>query len=1460
MSRHSRFVLHVIVVCVLLSLCVVAAERPTVVQAAGEFWVTTTADMDGVTCGDPCSLRQAINAANAAGDAVVRFRIPSSDAGFQSNGFIRTWRITLSSALGGLPALEAGTDIDGVSQQSANIGVFNPLGPDIIVDGRTLLNRSGITINSPDAVSEVRGLAIVNFNGSGGFGQGVGINVVAGSGHIIQGNFVGVDQQNIPTQAGGNGFAGIWVQGGASAVTIGGQITNQEQSNIISNNNLDGIVLQGSNNIVRGNYIGTDYGAFIDLPNQGAGVLVYSSTGNVIGPGAGQDATYGNFISGNRDYGIVLDGGRSTEIAGNYIGIGVDGVVGSPTNGQAVRSAPNGAGGIELNSDTRPATGNQIGVPSRPRNFISGNQGPGIRLRSLKTSATIVNNVIGLDGQGQPMGAPNNIGGGVVVSGGATDVTIGGPTFDDNNVISANGGAGIFISAPSLSSLSVNNRILNNCIGTGTACQFNRTVPSPFANAGSGIVIGNHVRQTTIGGAGDSLNIIGYNLGYGIAITGTGVLTTTIAGNAIRFNSLDGIFVSGAGNTQIGGAAEDDPIIVSDNLQNGIRLANASTNSIQFGTLNTNGANGLFVSGGSLTEVQFLTLSSNGQNGIRFTDSTTMTVTFNQVRQNQQHGILVSGAGMRDVAIGANTVLTNTLSGIYGSGSSTNTNITGNLVRGHNGSGIRWDGPATDTLISNNTVYSNTLLGAGVTAPQHAIWLASAGGTNATITGNFVRGNANGAGIVLGPLNNASISANTEVNRNGLEGIRVDGPALNTLITGNTVISNTLVGTGAGGIVISSTTQLTMSTNTVRGHTNRPGILLTAANNALLEGNSATKNQVGLAISGGISTTVRAGLFNQNSQHGVLATATSQLTLTQQTEMNLNGGSGARILGASSQVNIVDTRVYSNTVNGVQLGDGGGGPHPQRVKILDTRFTGNGYVNSSGQPTVELPVAPAFYGLGIVFSPQGPPESASNPNHDIDPPTNIAISPEGVVTGRVDTGGGPQSCLPAATCRVQVFRASPASRDGQGRDRIGDTTVSASGMFTVSVGAIPAQLALTATDQNGNTSPFGLFTATPGLEIGPDRTASARPGDVVTYTHRVTNTGNIHFTSLLLSATSSRGWDQITITPSGAFSVRPGESQLITVSVKLPTGADPRVAASGGPDTLTVTVTGRYRLEGQTADQVVSDTALDVTNVEAKVVIELVPPALSGRGLPGTTLPYVHTIRNSGNIASTIALTVSTNLNPPGVSPPPWVTTLSPSGNITLQPGEQRSVSVLVTIPPRSTNVTSGTVALTTLRVTTVDPVDATQNRVFTDTTTVTFDAQARMLANTTADGAADEVTPILHTVENLSNGPATFRLLYNSSLGSTVTFQSQSGTPLTGPQQNTFSMPRLDEGGGPARFNFVANIRVNRQALPGQTDTVYIYLVDTQGNIVGGAFVIDTIRVTRGAMAPRLYLPVVAK
>jgi CSLREA domain-containing protein len=1433
MSRYPRSLARAIIVALFLLVGLVAPAPAPVTHAAGTFVVTTTLDVDGTACGDPCSLRQAIRAAKLAQGGTITFNIKTVQAdnspmpGYQNNGVIRTWRITLDSGLGALPALEFGTDIDGVSQESANPGVFNPIGPDVIIDGRNLLNRSGITINSPDAVSEVKGLAVVNFNGSGGFGQGVGINVVAGAGHVLQGNFVGIDQQNLPTQVGGNGFAGIWVQSGATGTQIGGQLINQRESNIISNNNLDGIVLQGNTNIVSGNFIGTDYGAFNDLPNQGAGILVYSSTGNIIGAAAGQASTYGNYISGNRDFGIQIDGGRTTEVAGNFIGIGVN-----QATGRATRGAPNGAGGIEVNSETRDALDNQLGVAGRPRNYISGNSGPGITLRSAGTAGTaVVNNVVGLDGDGQPLTAPNNRGGGVLVQGGATGVTIGGNTADKTNIISANTGNGIFFSAPSNSSRSTNNQVLGNCIGTGTACQVNRPLPfvppSPYANTGSGIVVGNFVRETTIGGDDAAANTIGYNLGFGVAITGTDVLTTTIGRNQIRYNSQDGIYASGVSNTQIAGTSDQARLVVSDNLQSGIRFANVTRSSVRFADVNTNNQNGISVTTAQTTTLQALVVNRNGANGVLF-EST-----------------------QRDVTIENNTVLTNTLDGITGTGSSTNTIINSNVVRGHNGSGIRWNGPALDTEINGNTVYSNTVL---ATPEAHGIWLGA--GERASITDNRSRGNFNGVGILMGAVDGSFININSEVNRNGLEGIRVTG-ATDVTIAGNTVLSNTTVAGSLAGIALTGVNDARVSGNTVRGHTATPGIAISGATGITLPSNTVTRNQTGLSVADGFNTAVTGGSYNNNIQHGVLITSTELMTITQGAQLNFNGQSGARILGNALDVRLLDTNVLSNTVNGIQLGADGAGPHPRNVTIQDNTITGNGIpVNSAGVPTVPLPVAAAYQGLGIVFDPEGPPQLDTNPNRDIDPPLEVALSSNGVVTGRVDPVNAAGGCAPPDNCLVQVFRANPTTRDGQGRDKLGQALADATGQFTVTVGTLPAQLALTATDGDGNTSRFGLFTGNPDLTIGPARTANARPGEVITYTHDVVNTGNMTFTNLKLSALSSRGWDQITLNPPAQFSLKPGETKPITVVVKLPTGADQRVRVPGPVDDLTVTVEGSVQFEGQ-APLIVKRSVVDKTTVLASVVLEIVPQSLSGVGTPGSTLPYVHAIRNNGNIAATIRASASTDLFNPNSNPPAWVTTVSPTGDITIQPGQQATVEVLVTVP--NTSVTAGTVARTTLQITTINPVDATQNRTALDTTTVTLVPAARLQQDEVIDGSAGRTFAIPHRATNLSNGNATFRLAYSSSLGSTVTFRSATQGVTLG-ANNSFTLGTQIAGAPPSAFDFFADVRVNPNALAGQKDSIIIYLLDDRGNVVGGAFVRDTINVREATIAPRLWLPMIGR
>lgn len=1432
MSRYPRS-FHLLLVVALLTLGLTAAERPSAVQAAGTFVVTTTRDLPGSSCGSYagyssyCSLRQALNAAIASGgNATINFDILSfEDTGAGTvampgyDGATETWTILLGFIDSvtpidpdqPLPPITVpGIVIDGDSQATAR-GI-SAVGPRVFIDGTHVDNQGGITVISTSG-TRIERLGIINFGGNPsvpGDLDGVGIELFNATGATILGSSIGVNQAG--TGAAPNDAAGILIQGG-SGNTIGGNNSENDEYNVISGNTNDGILIRqaATGTVVIGNRIGVNTNGTAAIPNGQNGIQIeLASANNRIGPIEDQptnDSTARNIIAGNGGYGVFIDGTNGNIINGNWIGA---------NNSLNVR-LPNQSGGILIqSSSSNDADSNKIGGnTSTARNIIAGNNGPGVTISGPNASGNAVaNNWIGVGFNGSTV-ISNTIG--VSIVNGGDENSIGGlGTATRNNVIAGNTSDGIRIAGSGTGIFRANGNIVSgNLIGVAS----NGTTALP--NGGNGVSVLSNVHTTQIGGETlAAANRILNNAGDGIRINGSSIFTSTIQLNTIQKNTGNGVFVSGAVNTKILGGGPSDLSQITQNTQNGV-----------------------YLTGSSINQAQYLNLSTNTQNGLRVTSSPTTTVDLNTVLQNQANGVLLEGA-LLDTTITSNTVLTNTLSGITGSGSWTNTAVTSNVVRGQGGSGIRIDGPATDTQISGNTVYTNTVT---ASPESHGIWLGS--GLRAIINSNNVRGNTNGAGIVMGAVADATISANPEVNRNGLEGIRVTG-ASKPQIAGNTVISNTQQVAGLGGIVLATTTDASVTGNTVRGHTGDPGIALSVATGSLLQANNVTKNQTGLDLTGGFNTAVRGGSYSTNTLQGIQVTGTDLMTMTDELQLVSNGGSGARILGGTTRVIISDTLVLNNAVNGIQIGGGGAAPHPQRVTLLNNSITGNGIPrNASGVPTIPLPVATVYQGLGVVFNPEGPAELAANPNHDINPPSSISLSSNGIVTGRVSIADGVSGCIPASQCRVQVFRADPATRDGQGRDLLGTSLADATGAFTVTVGTLPVQLAVNATDGAGNTSRFGLFTGSPDLSIGPAGSSSVKPSQVATYVHTVSNTGNMTFNNLQVSATSSRGWDEFTISPAGQFSLGPGQTRTITVSVKLPIGSDPRSAAGGLADNMTVTVQGSVQFEGEATPRIVSRSVVNVTTVLASVVLELTPAGLSGRGLPGSVLPYVHTLRNSGNISATVSLTASTDLG--GA----WVTTLTPSGSLTLLPGAQQAVQVLVNVPARSTGVTSGTVALTTLRLTTVSPVDATQNRIITDTTTVTLDQAASLITDEVVDGVADEVVTISHRVTNLSNGPATFRLAYSSSLGSTVTFRSATSGVTIG-ANSSFTLGTQALSSPPNQLDFFADVKVNRDARGGQKDSIIIYLLDSNGNVVGGAFVRDTVNVTRGAILPKFYAP----
>jgi hypothetical protein len=153
-----------------------------------------------------------------------------------------------------------------------------------------------------------------------------------------------------------DGASGLVIDGGNS--TVQGLVINRFSG--------DGVVLQlGGNNVVQGNYIGTDVSGQIAQGNGAAGVLLLGGTqSNRIGTdGDGvNDAAEPNIVSANGTQVIEIEGAGTNQnvVAGNHIGTDVTGT----------RPLGNG-NGVWIHQG---AQGNRIGVQSTDPGLCGGRQ------------------------------------------------------------------------------------------------------------------------------------------------------------------------------------------------------------------------------------------------------------------------------------------------------------------------------------------------------------------------------------------------------------------------------------------------------------------------------------------------------------------------------------------------------------------------------------------------------------------------------------------------------------------------------------------------------------------------------------------------------------------------------------------------------------------------------------------------------------------------------------------------------------------------------------------------------------------------------------------------------------------------------------------------------------------------------------------------------------------------------
>ena len=424
-----------------------AGAAPFLVNNAGNGADANPGDGACATAGAVCTLRAAIQEANAlAGADTISFNI----AGLGPHTITPTAisLLTVTSQV----TIDATTEPDYVT-----LGY-----PAIEINGASAgAGASGITLAAGSGTSIVRGLAINRFTVAG-------ILINNSNGNTIERCHLGTNPQG--TADLGNTQYGIQMLNGASNNFVGGVLGTS--GNVISGNDINGVDMINAtttNNRVIGNIIGLGLDGTTAIGNTLVGVGIgLGSNANIVG----QVGTGRNIISGNGQHGVrIVDGNTSNNvIQNNYIGLNL---LGTLDRGNGDTSLGDG---IRLETNPVAATGNVIGGVGLG-NVISGNNSAGIHVRDLMNNTTIQGNIIGRNAANSAAIANGGIGIRVVSNAASTtNVTIGGLNAGEGNVAAANGGAGIALSG--------------NGAFMPTGCSILRN--STFSNAGLGIDLGSN--------------------------------------------------------------------------------------------------------------------------------------------------------------------------------------------------------------------------------------------------------------------------------------------------------------------------------------------------------------------------------------------------------------------------------------------------------------------------------------------------------------------------------------------------------------------------------------------------------------------------------------------------------------------------------------------------------------------------------------------------------------------------------------------------------------------------------------------------------------------------------------------------------------------------------------------------------------------------------------------------------
>ena len=608
----------------------VFAQSTYIVDSTGDDPDASVGDGSCVTAGGDCTLRAALEEANADGATdVIDFSSIPVDANNEA-------------------MISVGSDLD-VNETVQILGRTAPgyatvNRPVVVLDGTgTVSGTDGLEIGADDVVVEA--LSILNFEDDG-------IDIRAGNGVRVSYCYVGIEPDGITE--GGNFNNGIELQ--STGVIIGATDAHPEGGNVISENGGSGVFLNGTSPQVRvgGNIIGLDATGSVDKGNSTYGVIIPSGTGSEVGYTSSGGQVFGNVISGNGDVGVLL-GSDGHTLVGNIIGLAED----------QSTAIPNRIGVFsELGASIIGPT--SLGAES---NVIAGNNLEGIRIgragSSVSSGNTIQGNYIGVSTNGTAFS--NTIG---------VQVESGLDNRIQANVIGGNG-QGVTVENGSL-----RNVVSGNRIGVSES-------GADIGNSAGGVTVtavsADIADANQIGGSAlSAANVIGFNSTYGISVEGSRnvitanyVGTDDAAGNfgndgpGIRVLASD-VMVGEIGVGSVAGFNNGDGILVQ-NASN-VTLAANYVGETPSGDDVGNSGNGIHLlatSGNSTTG----TVVGYGYGASVPSDSSPSVGAGNVSANNGGAGVTVQGAGtLMENAIRGNSIFSNTSGGIDLAGDGTSAN------------------------------------------------------------------------------------------------------------------------------------------------------------------------------------------------------------------------------------------------------------------------------------------------------------------------------------------------------------------------------------------------------------------------------------------------------------------------------------------------------------------------------------------------------------------------------------------------------------------------------------------------------------------------------------------------------------------------------------------------------------------------------------------------------------------